>query len=565
MKPALVIPNYNHSNYIAQTLQKLKPLGIHCFLVDDGSNDTTRYLLQQLAAQHHDWVTLLTHPYNRGKGAAVVSGLRTAWEQGYSHALQVDADGQHDLDDIPQMLALAQQNPQALISGLPQYDASVPKARLYGRYITHFWVWLETLSLSIRDSMCGYRVYPLAACEALLRCEPVGERMDFDTEIMVRLYWRGTPTLHLPTKVIYPPDGVSHFQGWADNWRISKMHSRLFFGMLRRKITAQAFGPKKMQDTRHWSSIRERGSLLGLKILVACYRLGGHWLARLVMYPVITYFFATGRSARAASQQFLRRVQQLEPQHPDLHQPTDWRDSLRHFFSFGNAALDRIDAWCDRITLDQVDFPDKQALATQLASGRGAVLLVSHIGNIELCRAISIHQRQIKVNVMVMTNHAENFNEVIKQLNPDSQLHLLQVAELSPATAMLLQDKIDAGELVVIAADRTSRHSMGRVCYVPFLGAEAALPQGPFILAGMLDCPVYTMFCVRQQRRYHVSLQPFSAPLNGPRAQRQQRLQQAAQLFAQRLEVMARQVPLQWFNFYDFWRRDDSATRKEQP
>ncbi|MCL1075758.1 glycosyltransferase family 2 protein [Shewanella dokdonensis] len=563
MKPALVIPNYNHGNYIAQTLQTLKPLGMHCFLVDDGSNEATRYLLQQLAAQHSDWVTLLTHPYNRGKGAAVVSGLRTAWEQGYSHALQVDADGQHDLNDIPQLLALAQQHPQALISGLPQYDDSVPKARLYGRYITHFWVWLETLSLSIRDSMCGFRVYPLAACEALFRSEPLGERMDFDTEIMVRLYWRGTPTLHLPTRVIYPQDGVSHFQGWADNWRISKMHSRLFFGMLRRKISGQTLGPKTAEDTRHWSSIRERGSLLGLKILVACYRLGGHWLARLVMYPVIGYFFATGRSARAASRQFLQRVQALEPQHPDLQRPTDWRDSLRHFFSFGNAALDRIDAWCERITLNQVDFPEKQLLTEQLASGRGAVLLVSHIGNIELCRAISIHQRQIKVNVMVMTDNAENFNQIIKQLNPDSQLHLLQVSELSPATAMLLQDKIDAGELVVIAADRTSRHSMGRVCYVPFLGAEAALPQGPFILAGMLDCPVFTMFCVRQHGRYQVALQPFTAPLSGPRAQRQQRLQQAAQVYAERLEIMARRVPLQWFNFYDFWRRDENTTRKE--
>ncbi|MFQ6372000.1 glycosyltransferase family 2 protein [Shewanella sp. YIC-542] len=564
MKPALVIPNYNHRNYIAQTLQRLQPLGIPCFLVDDGSDEATRHLLLQLAREHHDWVTLLTHPYNRGKGAAVITGLRHAWAQGFSHALQVDADGQHNLQDIPQLLALAQQHPSALISGLPQYDDSIPKARLYGRYITHFWVWLETLSLSIRDSMCGFRVYPLAACEALLRCETVGERMDFDTEIMVRLYWRGTPTYHLPTRVIYPPDGVSHFQGWADNWRITKMHTRLFFGMLKRKLTGHRLGPDAAMTPRHWSSMRERGSLLGLQFLLGCYRLGGHWLARGFMYPVIGYFFLSGRDARQASMAFLQRIAKQQPRHPALHHPCDWRDSLRHFFSFGNAALDRIDAWCDRITLSQVDFPDKQRLAEQLAGGRGAVLLVSHIGNIELCRAISMHQRHIKINVMVMTEHAANFNQLLKQLNPDSQLNLLQVSELNPATAIMLQDKIDAGELVVIAADRTSRNSE-RVCYVPFLGAPAPLPQGPFILAGLLDCPVFTMFCVQQSGRYHVMLQAFDAALSGPRTTRQQRLQQAAELYARRLEAVALQVPLQWFNFYDFWRRDEASARKELP
>ncbi|KFZ37700.1 acyltransferase [Shewanella mangrovi] len=565
MKLALVIPNYNHQHYIAATLEALAPLGLPCFLVDDGSDDSTRYLLTELA-QRHDWVTLITHPYNRGKGAAVLTGLNAAWQAGYSHALQVDADGQHNLADIPLMIAKAEQQPHALISGQPQYDESIPKARLYGRYITHFWVWIETLSLQIQDSMCGFRIYPLAACHELMQSgEPIGERMDFDTEIMVRLFWRGVPTLHLPTKVIYPDNGVSHFRGFADNWLISKMHTRLLFGMLRRKLSGQKFAntDDAAHPTQHWSSISERGSLLGMKILLACYRLGGHWLARLIMYPVIVYFFVSGKAARHASQDFLQRVKRLKPQHPDLGESLSWRDSLRHFISFGNAALDRVDAWCDRITLSQVDFPDKEQLAAQLASGRGAVLLVSHIGNIELCRAISIHQRQIKVNVMVMTDHSANFNQLIKQLNPDSQLNLLQVSELSPATAMLLQQKIDAGELVVIAADRTSRHSIGRVQYQPFLGEAAAFPEGPFILAGLLDCPVYTLFCIRENGRYSVELTPFAAPLTGARAERAARLQQASRVYAERLEQMALRAPLQWFNFYDFWRQDSALSREE--
>ena len=126
------------------------------------------------------------------------------------------------------------EHPDAVISGCPVYDQSVPKGRLYGRYLTHVWVWINTLSLQIRDSMCGFRVYPLAATLALLNRAQIGRRMDFDVEILVRLHWQGVPIRNRPTRVIYPEDGVSHFQLWRDNARISKMHARLFFGMLLR-------------------------------------------------------------------------------------------------------------------------------------------------------------------------------------------------------------------------------------------------------------------------------------------------------------------------------------------
>ena len=121
----------------------------------------TTELLRRLA-ESHQWVTLIEHDNNQGKGGAVITGLKAAFADGFTHALQVDADGQHQLDDIPKMLAKAVQHPNSVISGLPQYDASIPKGRLYGRYLTHFWVWIETLSLQIKDSMCGFRVYPLA-------------------------------------------------------------------------------------------------------------------------------------------------------------------------------------------------------------------------------------------------------------------------------------------------------------------------------------------------------------------------------------------------------------------
>lgn len=556
MQLALVIPNFNHQAAIEKTLESLAELDLHCYLIDDGSNDETRHLLISLADKY-SWVTLLHHPFNRGKGAAVTTGLRSAYKDGYSHALQVDADGQHNLDDIPAMVAKAEANPKALISGLPQYDDSVPKSRFYARYLTHFWVWVETLSFDIQDSMCGFRVYPLAATERLFLNQALGERMDFDIEVLVRLHWAGVEVIHLPTRVIYPEGGISHFQGLWDNLRISGMHTRLFFGMLKR--LPQRF-IKNNKDT-HWSGVAERGSYWGIKLLAASYKLGGHWLCRAIMYPVIFYFFLTGRSARNASLAFLKQVKSYDPQQPQLQGKVGWRQSLKHFLAFGNAALDRIDAWCDRIQLSQVDFPDRALLADQLEAGQGAVLLVSHLGNLELCRAISVHQKRVKVNVMVLTQNAENFNRILKQLNPDSSLNLIQVTELGPTTSMLLQQKVEDGELVVIAGDRTSSNTQGRVIYAPFMGKQAPFPQGPFILAGLLDCPVYLMFCLREQGRYRVHLETFSNTLKGPRKGRMQRLEEAVNNYSSRLEYYVRREPLQWFNFFDFWRKDSEIQR----
>jgi hypothetical protein len=169
---------------------------------------------------------------NGGKGAAVMSGMDAAFADGLTHALQVDADGQHSLADIPGFLDASRADPEALICGVPAYDASVPKGRLYGRYATHVWVWIETLSFAIRDSMCGFRVYPLAPAHRLINEARLGTRMDFDIEVLVRLFWRGVRIINRPTRVIYPEGGISHFRLWRDNLRISWMHTRLVFGML---------------------------------------------------------------------------------------------------------------------------------------------------------------------------------------------------------------------------------------------------------------------------------------------------------------------------------------------
>jgi glycosyltransferase involved in cell wall biosynthesis len=232
MKACIVIPFYNHGGAIGDVVASLRSLGLPCRIVDDGSDAQDQADLDRVIERERSWVTLQRLPLNQGKGGAVIAGCEAALAAGYTHAIQIDADGQHRPDDVPRLLEASRRQPQALVSGQAVYDDSVPRARLYGRYLTHVWVWVNTLSFEIKDSMCGLRVYPLEATCAVWRGQYVGRRMDFDTEIMVRLCWRGVRIVNIPTRVTYPIDGVSHFRMLQDNVFISCMHARLFCGML---------------------------------------------------------------------------------------------------------------------------------------------------------------------------------------------------------------------------------------------------------------------------------------------------------------------------------------------
>ncbi|MGH8229095.1 MAG: glycosyltransferase family 2 protein [Steroidobacteraceae bacterium] len=231
--PCAVIPVYDHGRTVGRVLGAVRAAGLPAFLVDDGSEAACARELERLAAATSGTV-LLRLPENRGKGSAVIAGFEAAAASGCTHALQVDADGQHSLEDIPRFVAEARAHPQALVCGRPLFDASMPALRRYGRYLTHALVWLETLSLEIPDSLCGFRVYPLAAVLRLLGEEHVGARMDFDVEVLVRLYWRKTPLRWLGTRVVYPADGVSHFRLLRDNARMVALQLRLLAGMLPR-------------------------------------------------------------------------------------------------------------------------------------------------------------------------------------------------------------------------------------------------------------------------------------------------------------------------------------------
>jgi len=200
LRPCAVVPVFDHAAAVGDVIRGLTDAGLACIVVDDGSGTDCARVLDALAVSRPR-MTLVRRPCNGGKGAAVSDGLHAALAAGFTHALQVDADGQHDLTDIPRFLAEAAAHPDAVICGRPDFDASIPRVRFYLRYLTHVLVWLNTLSFDIEDSMCGYRIYPLARMVELLDTEAVGSRMDFDIEVLVRLHWRGARLRWIRTRV----------------------------------------------------------------------------------------------------------------------------------------------------------------------------------------------------------------------------------------------------------------------------------------------------------------------------------------------------------------------------
>jgi glycosyltransferase involved in cell wall biosynthesis len=233
MRPCVVVPIHDHGATIGDVVRGLAPSGLPCLIVDDGSGPDTRQTLEKIAAEHA-FVEVLRRPRNGGKGAALKTGYRAAAARGFTHVVQLDADGQHRADDVPRFAAVCCAHPGAFVVGVPVFDASVPRSRLLARQISRVLVWLACLSRAVPDPLCGFRGIPLAPTLALLDRVATGDWMDFDPELAVRLVWEGVPVVPLPTPVTYQPGGLSHFTVSRDYPRLAWLYARLVAGMLRR-------------------------------------------------------------------------------------------------------------------------------------------------------------------------------------------------------------------------------------------------------------------------------------------------------------------------------------------
>lgn len=227
-RPVIIIPCYNHSDSFAKIARTIQKFGIPVIVVDDASIDVQSEKLRQICTEQG--FKYILNEKNGGKGRAFANGILYAQQNGYDYAIQIDADGQHDLNDIEKFLDIAEKNPGCFVVGEPVYDASAPKSRLFGRKITNFWVMVETLNNKMPDAMCGFRGYPVDATVACLK-KLRFFRMGFDIEILVKLYRYGVKIIPMKTRVIYPDDGVSHFKVVRDNFYIAVLHAYLVAGL----------------------------------------------------------------------------------------------------------------------------------------------------------------------------------------------------------------------------------------------------------------------------------------------------------------------------------------------
>lgn len=230
----VLLPSYNPGPRLARVVAEVLAYWAPVLVVVDGSTDGSAEMLQQLAASQPA-LNVLILPANSGKGAAVLAGAQWADARGFTHALVMDADGQHPAASIPEFMHTSLQRTQAMVLGRPVFPANIPRERLYGRQLSVALVHLEVLGRAIADPLYGFRVYPLAPLLHALAKRRSGRRYDFDTEAAVRLCWAGTPTINLPAPVQYfssAEGGISHFRYLRDNVVLFALHVRLLFELV---------------------------------------------------------------------------------------------------------------------------------------------------------------------------------------------------------------------------------------------------------------------------------------------------------------------------------------------
>ncbi|WP_416192501.1 glycosyl transferase family 2 [Neisseria sp. CCUG12390] len=304
-------------------------------------------------------------------------------------------------------------------------------------------------------------------------------------------------------------------------------------------------------DSKHWAKQNERGNRFFLAATTLLVRYLPAFLMKPCIWFVVGYFYLTSPQAR---RNIAHYQQNLQTAYPTLKLRR--ASVFRQFAAFGEAVCDRFAVWQRKIVYEDLVLEDPDDVYALIGdrSLRGQIFACSHLGNTEVCRALVSHHIGFKLNVLVHSRHAQAFNEALEKAGAD-RIQLIQVSDLDATLMMELSKRVDAGEWIAIAADRTPVRGEKTVA-VDFLGETAEMPQGAWLLAGLLKTRVHTLFCIKQNGRYHLKLRRFIDTADWKRHTRQASVAAAAQQFADKVAEECAKNPLQWFNFYDFWNKD---------
>ena len=299
-----------------------------------------------------------------------------------------------------------------------------------------------------------------------------------------------------------------------------------------------------------WSDMKERGVWGGILFVASVYRILGRTACMAVMAPIVAYFYVTGPVQRRAALDYQMRMWKTGK----LKRKPGYWSGLRQFLNFSVSMLDRLAAWTGDIKPGDIDGVHDGLFDEAKWNGKGGVVLTAHLGSPDVIRAVATTTGRFRVNVLMHTSHAENFNRMIERFSPDSHVRMVQVSQIDVSVAMTLSEAISRGEWVVMAADRVGvKDGEASATPVEFLGSKALFPTGPYVLAAALGCPTYSMFCTRRGKRFEVSFATLADKVVLPRGRRNEALAEYARLFASRVEAAVAETPFQWFNFYDYW------------
>ena len=309
-----------------------------------------------------------------------------------------------------------------------------------------------------------------------------------------------------------------------------------------------------------WNQQKEvKGGYYGLKIVLTLYKLLGNRMLKPLLYVIIFFYYLNSSKQRRISRQFLDRVETMRQKH---HLKDEKLSSFKHFLSFGLMLLDKMRAWQGDLHLNQEVCFKKGSYENFykfLNQGQGKIFICSHLGNVEALRAVGSHtkERSFEVYSVVFTKNAENFSRFTASINHNSRLNRIATDEITPKTSIFLQEKISEGHAVAIVADRIptnyeSSSNKQRVTCVDFLGEKTLFPQGAFILAAVLKCPVQLLFGLRNETtgKIEIVCEDFQDKIVLTRTNRDEELKKMVTEYARILEYHTLEHPYEWFNFY---------------
>lgn len=533
MKFCFCIPFYNHPAKITALVQILSKYKHKIFIIDDGSNEESKVVLKNLNQKN---IEIFTRKINGGKGAAIKDGLNLAFSQGFTHAFQIDADMQHELDKMDIFIALAEKNQSALICGQSVFE-NAPKARLYGRKITDFWVWVNTLGGSIKESMCGFRIYPLKEiCPLLKRCK--SNRMDFDIDILLLAYKAGICLIYEEIKVSYENDGVSHFKAFKDNVLISLMHTRHFFALPKFIFT-------KKKQNKAWFEKEEKAGYFWLKITLFLVKFLPNFLLKFACFFVSLFFYIFSPKERENIKTFYINLRAFQGKRGLEKSKIK---IFSNFYEFGLSIADKIAVYKGKFQRKHLLIKDEVFLINELIkSQKGQIILCSHLGNVEVARVLSKALKNLRLSILVYEKNARDFFKLINEIS-EKQINVFYVDELDVAKMLELKNLLESGVHLGIMGDRVAIE--GKNLQTEFLDKPCLLPQGAFLLAHLLEAEISMLWCVKRKGGYEVELEKIRPDTN---LSRDENIAFCMKQYIQSLEKRLCKTPQMWFNFYDFW------------